>query len=138
MNVDDESVRRLAVAAGYDIAFTRVRMTVELEEPTAANFPAGVELRPAGPADHRAVFDGNAEHVVSGLDDTPWVGVADDWRRRGLASALLRTNHAALWRRGVRRTGLWTVAENRTGSVALYERAGYRVTVRQPRYRKAV
>jgi ribosomal protein S18 acetylase RimI-like enzyme len=31
---------------------------------------------------------------------------------------------------------LWTVAENRTGSVALYEKLGYRVTLRQPRYRK--
>jgi GNAT superfamily N-acetyltransferase len=178
VNVDDESVRRLAVAAGYDIAFTRVRMTVELDEPEMVELPAGVEVRPAGPGDHRAVFDGNAAAfegsssgyqqdtfeefeddvaddfpdyglwtlgwegdrlvgwVISGLDDTPWVGVVADWRRRGLARALLRANHAALWRRGVRRTGLWTVAENRTGSVALYEQAGYRVTVRQPRYRK--
>ncbi|TDU87530.1 ribosomal protein S18 acetylase RimI-like enzyme [Kribbella voronezhensis] len=180
VNVDHESVRRLAVAAGYGIAFTRIRMTVELDEPGTVELPAGVEVRPAGPADHRAVFNGNAaafkgsssgyrqdtfeefaqdvaddfpDHrlwtlgwegdrlvgwVVSGAADTPWVGVVADWRRRGLASALLRMNHAALWRHGVRRTGLWTVAENRTGSVALYERAGYRVTERQPRYRKGV
>jgi ribosomal protein S18 acetylase RimI-like enzyme len=180
VNVGDESVRRLVVAAGYEIAFTRVRMEVELSEPKGVELPAGVEVRPAGASDHRAVFEGNAEvfggsslgyvqdsfeefegdvaddfpaydlwtlgwegdrlvgWVVSGLDDTPWVGVAPDWRRRGLAAALLRANHRKLWERGVRSTGLWTVAENRTGSVALYEKLGYHVTIRQPRYRKAV
>lgn len=180
VNVDDESVRRLVLAAGYGIAFTRVRMEVELGLPEPVDLPAGVELRPAGAADHRAVFDGNAEvfsgsslgyvqdtfeefeqeiaeeypdhglwtlawegdrlvgWVVSGLGDTPWVGVVADWRRRGLAGAMLRANHTRLWERGVRSTGLWTVAENHTGSVALYEKLGYRVTIRQPRYRKAL
>ncbi|TCC06011.1 GNAT family N-acetyltransferase [Kribbella soli] len=52
------------------------------------------------------------------------------------ASALLRANHAALWKSGVREASLWTVLENPTGSVALYERAGYRLVERQPRYRK--
>jgi ribosomal protein S18 acetylase RimI-like enzyme len=50
---------------------------------------------------------------------------------------LLRTNHAQLWENGVRTASLWTVAENPTGSVALYESLGYRVVERQPRYRKA-
>lgn len=64
------------------------------------------------------------------------VGVRPDWRRRGLASALLRTNHAGLWEYGVRTASLWTILENPTGSVALYESLGYRITDRQPRYRK--
>lgn len=55
----------------------------------------------------------------------------------GLASALMRANHRQLWNHGVRVASLWTVAENPTGSVALYERLGYRVVERQPRYRKA-
>jgi GNAT superfamily N-acetyltransferase len=74
--------------------------------------------------------------VISGLEDTPWVGVRADWRRRGLASALLRDNHARLWEYGVRTASLWTILENATGSVALYESLGYRITDRQPRYRK--
>jgi ribosomal protein S18 acetylase RimI-like enzyme len=74
--------------------------------------------------------------VISGRDDTPWVGVRADWRRRGLASALLRHNHARLWEYGVRTASLWTILENPTGSVALYESLGYRITERQPRYRK--
>lgn len=75
--------------------------------------------------------------IVSGRDDIPWVGVRPAYRRRGLASALLRTNHAQLWEHGVRKASLWTIAENPTGSVALYESLGYRVVERQPRYRKS-
>lgn len=175
-----ESERQLGLfeAAGYRVAFTRVRMTMPLNAPTDFAVPAGVELRPASGADHRAVFEANAEvfggsslgyiqdsfeefeadvaedfpeyalwtlawdgdrlagWVISGVDDTPWVGVRPDWRRRGLASALLRTNHASLWEYGVRTASLWTILENPTGSVALYESLGYRITDRQPRYRK--
>ncbi len=176
------SERDLALvrAAGYEVAFTRVRMTMPLSAPSEGELPEGVVLRAASAADHRAVFDANAEvfggsslgyvqdsfeefeqdvaddfpdyglwslawdgdrlagWVVSGRDDTPWVGVRADWRRRGLASALLRANHAALRKSGVRRASLWTVVENPTGSVALYERAGYRIVERQPRYRKPI
>ncbi|MGW7680097.1 GNAT family N-acetyltransferase [Kribbella sp. NPDC054772] len=177
--VSDRDVA-LVLAAGYRVAFTRVRMTMALGDSPVPGLPAGVELRPASAADHRAVFAANAEvfggsslgyvqdsfeeferdaaddfpdhglwslawdrdrlagWVVSGRDDTPWVGVRADWRRRGLASALLRVNHAALWRSGVRRASLWTVLENPTGSVALYESVGYRIVERQSRYRKPV
>ncbi|WP_165956464.1 GNAT family N-acetyltransferase [Kribbella antibiotica] len=170
----------LVRAAGYGVAFTRVRMTLELGEPGEVEMPAGIELRPASAGDHRAVFEANSEvfsgrstgyiqdtfeefekdiaddypdyrlwtlswvgdklagWVVSGIDDTPWVGVRADWRRRGLASALLRANHAQLWENGVREASLWTVAENPTGSVALYESLGYQVVEREPRYRKAL
>ncbi|MFG1626538.1 GNAT family N-acetyltransferase [Kribbella sp. NPDC049227] len=175
-----ESERQLALleAAGYRVAFTRVRMTMPLSAPTEVALPAGVELRPASAADPRAVFEANAEvfggsslgyiqdtfeefeadvaedfpeyalwtlawdgdrlagWVISGVDDTPWVGVRPDWRRRGFASALLRANHAGLWAYGVRTASLWTILENPTGSVALYESLGYRIADRQPRYRK--
>lgn len=170
--------RAMVEAAGYRVAFTRVRMQMPLTEPSPVALPPGLELRPASAADHRAVFGANAEvfgasalgyiqdtfegfetdvaedfpeydlwtlawdgdrlvgWVISGVDDTPWVGVRADWRRRGLASALLRTNQSQLWQYGVRETSLWTILENPTGSVALYESLGYRIIERQPRYRK--
>jgi ribosomal protein S18 acetylase RimI-like enzyme len=179
VNADDPETQAMVVEAGYAVAFTRVRMTKDLRGPATVEMPAGIEIRPATPADHRLVYDDIAtvfagsrlgyvqdsfeefeqdaaedfpDHslwtlgwagetlagwVISGVGDTPWVGVRAEWRRRGLASALMRANHRQLWDHGVRVASLWTVAENPTGSVALYERLGYRVVERQPRYRKA-
>lgn len=179
VNADDPQTQAAVVAAGYEVAFTRVQLTLAIDdEPAAPDLPAGIELRLASAADHRvlydeiaAVFGGSrlgyiqntfeefeqdvaddfpgyslwtlgwegdrlAGWVVSGTADTPWVGVRPEWRRRGLASALLRANHRQLWRHGVRTASLWTVAENPTGSVALYESLGYTVAVRQRRYRR--
>ena len=56
-----------------------------------------------------------------------WVaslGVRAPWRRRGLGDALLRTAFHALHARGFRRAGLGVDAENPTGALRLYERAG--------------
>ena len=58
------------------------------------------------------------------------LGVRAPWRRRGLGEALLRSAFQSLHARGFRRVGLGVDAENATGAVALYERAGMRV-VRQ-------
>lgn len=58
-----------------------------------------------------------------------WVGtlgVLAPWRRRGLGEALLRTAFQRLQARGLRRVGLGVDAENPTGAVGLYERAGMR------------
>lgn len=58
-----------------------------------------------------------------------WVatlGVAPAWRRRGLGEALLRAAFQALHARGLRRVGLGVDAENATGALRLYERAGMR------------
>lgn len=58
------------------------------------------------------------------------LGVRPPWRRRGIASALLRHSFGALYRRGVHKVGLGVDAENVTGAVALYERAGMHVASR--------
>jgi len=71
------------------------------------------------------------EHV--GEPDLGWIGslgVREPWRRRGLGDALLRTAISELHARGLRRVGLGVDAENETGALRLYERAGMEV-VRQ-------
>jgi len=60
-----------------------------------------------------------------------WVGmlgVRAPWRRRGLGEALLRIAFRSLSERGLRRVGLGVDAENVTGALHLYERAGMRKT----------
>lgn len=52
------------------------------------------------------------------------LGVRKAWRRRGLALALLRHSFADFVARGATRVGLSVDAENTTGAVRLYERAG--------------
>ena len=58
------------------------------------------------------------------------LGVTPPWRRRGIASALLRHSFGVLYGRGVDKVGLGVDAENVTGAVALYERAGMHVAFR--------
>jgi mycothiol synthase len=63
----------------------------------------------------------------SGEPDFGWVdvlGVRPAWRRRGLGEALLRHSFGELAARGLTRIGLGVDAENTTGAVRLYERAG--------------
>jgi ribosomal protein S18 acetylase RimI-like enzyme len=58
-----------------------------------------------------------------------WVGslsVRRAWRRRGLGDGLLRRAFRALYDRGLTRVGLGVDAENPTGALGLYERAGMR------------
>jgi mycothiol synthase len=58
-----------------------------------------------------------------------WVevlGVRKPWRGRGLGLALLRHSFADFAARGATRVGLAVDAENTTGAVRLYERAGMR------------
>ncbi len=69
----------------------------------------------------------------AGEPDLGWIGslsVRKPWRRRGLGDALLRTAIAELHARGLRRVGLGVDAENETGALRLYERAGMNI-VRQ-------
>jgi GNAT superfamily N-acetyltransferase len=61
--------------------------------------------------------------------DQGWIdvlGVTPDYRRRGIAEALLKTAFAEFWHRGERKVGLGVDAESPTGATRLYERAGMR------------
>ena len=61
--------------------------------------------------------------------DQGWVdalGVRPDYRRRGIAEALLKTAFAEFFRRGERKVGLGVDAESPTGATRLYDRAGMR------------
>ena len=55
------------------------------------------------------------------------VGVRRQYRKRGLASALLRRSFAQFWDRGKRSVNLGVDADSLTNAVALYERVGMRV-----------
>ena len=78
------------------------------------------------------------ELQADGTALTPWVAVRPAWRRRGVGLAVMRRTLRILAEAGVSTARLSTVAENPHNSVRLYEKAGYRVTDWQPRYRKPV
>ncbi len=62
--------------------------------------------------------------------DLGWVnilGVRREWRKRGIGLALLQHSFGEFYRRGKRKVGLGVDAENLTGALKLYERAGMRV-----------
>ena len=62
-------------------------------------------------------------------DDLGWVedlGVKKAFRKRGVASALLRHSFADFRKRGFSKAGLGVDASNETGAVRLYENAGMR------------
>lgn len=75
----------------------------------------------------------------SGDPEFGWVhvlAVRRPWRKRGLGSALLRHAFVEFRRRGATRVGLGVDAENTTGAVRLYERAGMSVARRNDIYKK--
>ncbi|GAA1508666.1 GNAT family N-acetyltransferase [Kribbella lupini] len=109
----------------------------EFEREAADDFPDHELWTLAYDGDQLAGWVISAEEE-DGVADTPWVGVRPAYRCQGLASALLRANHAQLLDHGITTSGIWTLAENPTGSIALYESLGYREDTRQPRYRKPV
>jgi mycothiol synthase len=78
----------------------------------------------------------------NGSDETTgWIGnlgVRPQWRRRGLGGALLQHAFRALYERGQRRVGLGVDAENPTGALGLYERAGMRRVLRHDNWVKGV
>jgi mycothiol synthase len=68
-----------------------------------------------------------------------WVGtlgVLRPWRKRGLGLALLRHSFNEFYRRGYRKVGLGVDAQNLTGALRLYERAGMHVQQAFDQYEK--
>jgi mycothiol synthase len=85
-----------------------------------------------------AGFSVNSWHA-SGDPEFGWIGslgVRPRWRRRGLATALLRHSFRDFRSRGATRVGLGVDAQNTTGAVKLYERVGMQVARRNDTYEK--
>jgi ribosomal protein S18 acetylase RimI-like enzyme len=77
----------------------------------------------------------------SGDSRAGWIsilGVRRPWRGRGLGLALLRGSFGELFRRGRSVIELGVDAENTTGAVRLYERAGMHVSRRRDTLEKAL
>ena len=71
--------------------------------------------------------------------DMGWVGslgVLRAYRKQGLGLALLRHSFGELYRRGIRAVGLGVDAQNLTGALRLYEKAGMRVNRQNNTYEK--
>jgi len=71
--------------------------------------------------------------------DTGWVGslgVRRRWRGRGLGTALLRHSFRVFWDSGEQRVGLGVDAQNLTGAVRIYTRAGMHVVEQAALYEK--
>lgn len=108
-------------------------------------------MRNVGPFDPALWFVGEVQGEPAGValcsptyhgePDGGWVstlGVLPAFRGRGLGTALLTHVFAEFQRRGRRRVGLGVDAENTTGAVALYERAGMRVVRRWDTWEKVL
>lgn len=86
--------------------------------------------------DELAAFALNSWHS-SGDPQFGWIGnlgVRRPWRRRGLATALLRHSFRDFRERGATRVGLGVDGENTTGAVRLYESVGMQVARRSDIY----
>ncbi len=78
---------------------------------------------------------------AAGHPDTGWVnalGVRRPWRRRGLALALLHHAFGVFYQRGRRKVGLGVDAQNLTGAMGLYEKAGMQPVRQMDMYEKVL
>jgi ribosomal protein S18 acetylase RimI-like enzyme len=90
--------------------------------------------------DELAAISLNSWHF-SGDPEFGWIevlGVRPAWRRRGLATALLRHSFRNFRERGATRVGLGVDGKNTTGALHLYERAGMRQVRRNDTYEKTL
>lgn len=73
--------------------------------------------------------------------DVGWVrslAVRRPWRKRGIGLALLQNSFRAFWNRGKHKVGLGVDAENLTGALRLYEKAGMHVHHQFDLYEKEI
>jgi len=68
------------------------------------------------------------EHFGRRRGYTEFINVARDWRRRGVARALIVRSFAVLKQRGMQEAGLDAYVDNLTGARQLYESLGYQAT----------
>jgi GNAT superfamily N-acetyltransferase len=66
------------------------------------------------------------------------LGVRRPWRKRGVGLALLQHAFGEFYRRGKRKVGLGVDAENLTGALRLYEKAGMHVHLAFDQYEKTI
>lgn len=66
------------------------------------------------------------------------LGVKREWRKRGIGLALLHHAFAEFYHRGKRKAGLGVDAENLTGALRLYEKAGMHVHMAFDLYEKVI
>jgi GNAT superfamily N-acetyltransferase len=73
--------------------------------------------------------------------ESGWVnilGVRRPWRKRGIGVALLRHSFGEFYKRGKRKVGLGVDAQNLTGALRLYEKAGMSVHTVYDTYEKTI
>ena len=73
-----------------------------------------------------------------GVGYVDMVGVRREYRRRGLAQAMLRRSFVLYWDRGQRSVGLGVDGESLTHAVALYEKVGMHIHRRLMCYEKVL
>jgi mycothiol synthase len=83
-----------------------------------------------------AIYPAENEHLAVPRGWLDSVFVRRPWRRRGLGAALVARSLAKLRERGMGAAMLGVDAENPTGALGLYERAGFEVHRRAAAYRK--
>ncbi|HEX6473905.1 MAG TPA: GNAT family N-acetyltransferase [Candidatus Limnocylindria bacterium] len=74
-------------------------------------------------------------------DEVGWVsglGTIPEYRRRGIARALLLHSFGVFWRRGMHSVALGVDADSLTGATGLYESVGMRVVQQYDQFRKLI
>lgn len=130
-----------SVAEAYHASRANGRFDMSDTPEEYAEFLAGSEHDPAL---WQVAWEGDqiAGHVLSvierGRAEVFEVSVRPNWRRQGLARALLTRGLNTLLDRGVEIVRLHTQAENPDHAGVLYESVGFRALKRFPRYRKSL